>query len=184
MCQLNSAVGIKKGTVGSFSEQQLVSCSASYGNGGCGGGVVLYGLKYVKEKGVCTKAVYPYKSGSTRDAGRCDTAKESKCKYTAPSVNQLLWTPRGDCNALQNAIATVPVSVAVDASKFGTYDSGIFSSCGTQLNHAVTAVGYKSGSHWIIENSWGPDWGEDGFMRIKWGNTCGICNQVHYSTVN
>jgi C1A family cysteine protease len=45
--------------------------------------------------------------------------------------------------------------------------------CGTKLNHAVLAVGYDEDSL-IIKNSWGTDWGLDGFIRIKHGNTCGV----------
>jgi len=73
MVQYNSAVAIKTGTVGNYSEQQLVSCSASYGNGGCGGGWPLSGLKYVQDKGVCGNSAYPYTSGKSRDAGKCNT---------------------------------------------------------------------------------------------------------------
>lgn len=90
---------------------------------------------------------------------------------------------KGNCKNLATAVVAGPVIVAVDADKFGDYDGGIFSSCGTQINHAVTVVGFVKDSHWVIQNSWGPDWGEDGFMRIKFGNTCAICEYGQYATV-
>jgi C1A family cysteine protease len=144
----------------------------------------LSGLKYVKEKGVCTNALYPYKSGKSRDTGKCDTAKEAKCQSTGPKIVGLINVKQGDCNALADAVSKGPVVVAVDASKFGNYDGGIFGDCANpQINHAVTVVGYKQNSHWLVENSWGADWGEDGFMRLKWGNTCAVCNHGQYATV-
>jgi len=143
----------------------------------------LNGLKYVKDKGVCSNSVYPYKSGKTRDAGSCVTSKETSCKPNSPQIAGLVNVPKGNCNSLADAVSKGPVVVAVDASTFGTYDGGIFGNCSNQVNHAVTAVGYKQGSHWLVENSWGPDWGEDGFMRIKWGNTCAICDYGQYATV-
>ena len=72
------------------------------------------------------------------------------------------------------AIAAGPVSVAVDAgtSGFQMYQSGILNSttCGTQLNHAVTAVGYGTESgqnYFIVRNSWGSAWGENGYIRMS-----------------
>jgi cathepsin L len=68
-----------------------------------------------------------------------------------------------------------PVSVCVDASNWAPYRSGVFSNCGkTNLNHAVTAVGYQADGVWIVRNSWGASWGDSGHIRLATGNTCGI----------
>jgi C1A family cysteine protease len=74
--------------------------------------------------------------------------------------------------------------VAVDASKWSSYKSGIFNNCNTSLNHGVLLVGY-SGTFWKIKNSWGTSWGESGYMRLAApNNTCGICNGLAvYPTV-
>ncbi|OAY70134.1 Senescence-specific cysteine protease SAG39 [Ananas comosus] len=56
---------------------------------------------------------------------------------------------------------------------FQHYQGGVFTGpCGTDLDHAVTAIGYgtdeSSGiKYWLIKNSWGTTWGEAGFMRIQ-----------------
>ncbi|NDW60117.1 hypothetical protein G0P98_26995 [Yangia sp. PrR004] len=67
-----------------------------------------------------------------------------------------------------------PVSVAVDATNWSAYSSGIFSNCKKSLNHAVLAVGYYADGTWVIKNSWGTSWGEKGFIRLKAGDTCGV----------
>jgi C1A family cysteine protease len=85
-----------------------------------------------------------------------------------------------DGNALKESISkTGPVSVCVDASNWSAYKSGVFKNCGTtNLNHAVTAVGYEADGTWIIRNSWGASWGDQGHIRLSTGNTCGILNHA------
>ena len=52
-----------------------------------------------------------------------------------------------------------PVSVAVDATNWSFYKKGVFSLCGDNLNHGVLAIGYDEMGNWIIQNSWGSNWG-------------------------
>lgn len=83
------------------------------------------------------------------------------------------------CDDLASAIMKQPVSVAVDASRWSTYSSGILSNCGTAINHMVLLVGMAD-EYWKCKNSWGTIWGEQGYIRVARGNTCGICSSAAY----
>ncbi|CAI6004744.1 unnamed protein product [Closterium sp. NIES-65] len=92
---------------------------------------------------------------------------------------------------LKKALAAQPVSVAIEADRreFQFYSSGIFDGeCGTDLDHGVLAVGYgtENGTdYWIVKNSWGPRWGDHGFIRLVRNveaeeGQCGIAMQASY----
>jgi cathepsin L len=76
-----------------------------------------------------------------------------------------------------------PTCVSVEAdTDFQFYSTGILNSskCGTNLDHAVTAVGYGSENgvdYFIVRNHWGPNWGENGYIRIaaSGDGTAGVC---------
>ncbi|RZC88708.1 hypothetical protein C5167_031081 [Papaver somniferum] len=79
-----------------------------------------------------------------------------------------------DEKALQKAVSNQVVSVAIEAGgrAFQLHDSGVFTGrCGTELDHGVNAVGYGTTEdgvdYWIVRNSWGPEWGEDGYIRME-----------------
>lgn len=169
---LESNIAIAKGTLYNFAEQQLVDCCGDKGYEclGCNGAWPEWALNYVNAEGIVSQSEYAY------------TAKKAACKAT-PTAKKFLnsakpWVmlQREDQGALKNAIsATGPVSICIDASNWSLYRSGVFSNCGTKtLNHAVLAVGYQADGVWIVRNSWGASWGEQGYIRLSAGNTCGI----------
>eukprot|EP00919_Chromeraceae_sp_WS-2016_P010831 GHVR01025318.1.p1 GENE.GHVR01025318.1~~GHVR01025318.1.p1 ORF type:complete len:161 (+),score=9.52 GHVR01025318.1:709-1191(+) len=152
-----------KGQTVSLSEQQLVDCSGSYGNQGCNGGWPVAALKYIRDKGIASESEYPYKARTNACVKQGGSFKISGISST-----------RG-CTGLQNALMSRPISVTVDANNWSRYRSGVFSSCGSSIDHAVLLVG-MTGSYWKIKNSWGPSWGESGYIRLAMGNTCAVCN--------
>jgi C1A family cysteine protease len=155
----------------SFSEQQLVDCSGSYGNQGCNGGLMDYGFQYVHDHGITLESSYSY------------TAQDGSCQKDggAFKIGGYNDVAAGDVSQLKAAVAQRPVSVAVDAENWQFYSGGVFSDCSANLDHGVLAVGYTS-DYWIVKNSWNTNWGEDGYIRVAIGNTCGIANSASYPT--
>ena len=104
-------------------------------------------------------------------------------------------TPQNEVD-LEKAVAIGPVSVAIEADTrtFQMYESGVItgSACGTNLDHGVLVVGYGTESnqpYWLVKNSWGSSWGEDGYVKIEKSSstkdkgTCGIAMQPSYPVV-
>lgn len=129
---------------------------------------------YAKTASIESEADYPY-SGSSRATCAYD---ESKGVVTVSSFTDVAPS---DASALKAAVAQQPVSVAIQANQlaFQLYHSGIISSnCGTNLDHGVLTVGYgeEDGTeYWIVKNSWGDSWGEDGYLRIAIQDGDGVC---------
>jgi C1A family cysteine protease len=155
------------GELKSFSEQQLVDCSGSYGNQACNGGLMDNAFKFVKDHGIVLEAEYPYK------------AVKGGCTKTGGDFKISGFTDIKNCNDLASGLTGRPIAVAVDATNWSPYKSGVFNNCKTSLNHGVLLVGVTDAS-WKVKNSWGAAWGESGFIRLARGNTCGICNVASY----
>lgn len=179
---VEGSVFINTGKLMSLSEQQLVDCSASEGNNGCNGGLMDYGFKYIEDnKGIDTEVDYPY----TAKTGRCDRTKANDEEAQITGFSDV---PQQNEEQLAAAVAKGPVSVAIEAdqSAFQHYRTGVFDgTCGTKLDHGVLVVGYTS-DYWIVKNSWGATWGDEGFIYMKRGvsraGICGIASQPSYPT--
>jgi len=182
---LEGAYQIKTGKLVSFSEEDLVQCDR-VNDQGCQGGLMDNAFKWIKSNGICTEADYPYTSGN---------GKTGSCKKTCSPVATLTGhtdVPVKDEVALKSAVANQPVSVAIEADKsaFQLYNGGVIDSakCGHNLDHGVLIVGYGTDSdsgkdYWKVKNSWGPTWGEEGYVRMVRGkNMCGIAQQASYPT--
>ena len=106
--------------------------------------------------------------------------RKKKEKYFVDSYNTV---EEKSATQLKAAIAQQPVSVTVDASDlyiWALYEGGIIDNekCFKELDHAVTAVGYgvrEGKEYYIVRNSWGEKWGEDGYVRIAIVDGVGIC---------
>ena len=173
---LESTYKIRKGSMVLLSEQQLVDCCGSKGYQcqGCNGAWPEWALNYVRDVGIVTQASYPY----TGRVGNCNVNSGNKIL----SSNAYRIINAGDTNSVKSAVGSAPVSICVDASNWSPYKSGVFSNCGKNLNHAVLLIGYEDSGTWIVKNSWGTGWGENGYIRLAAGNTCGIAD--HAITVN
>jgi len=126
-------------------------------------------FKFVRDHGIVTESEYPYKA-----------VKQACSKNSGDfKISGFTDVSAGNCNNLANALNGRPVAVAVDATNWSPYKSGVFNNCKTSLNHGVLLVGTIGGA-WRIKNSWGTGWGEQGFIRLQTGNTCGVCNVASY----
>ena len=74
------------------------------------------------------------------------------------------------------------------------FPQGVFTGeCGRALDHGVVVIGYGTDNgvdHWIVRNSWGTSWGENGYIRMErnvvdnFGGKCGIAMQASYPIKN
>merc|ERR1711862_151099 len=165
------------------SEQQLVDCDKS--DSGCGGGLMEQGFTYAQGAAMCTESSYSY----TGSDGSCHA---SSCTTGVPRGGVTGYTKvSGGESGLMSALQRNPVSVAIEAdqSAFSQYRGGVLTSgCGQQLDHGVTVVGYGTdggNAYWLIKNSWGTSFGENGYIRVgRSGNQCGVTNDASYPTVS
>ncbi|XP_031131291.1 ervatamin-B-like [Ipomoea triloba] len=184
---------IKTGQLISLSEQQLLDCDYNDDGDGCGGGIMTEAFKFIKENGgLVTESDYPYegaqKSCNTQNLG---TPAATISGYEVVEASE---------SALLAAVANQPVSVGItlDGQLFQSYSSntGIFAGyndsgdCGSGQSHAVTIIGYGTSDdgrdYWLVKNSWGTDWGENGYMKMARGisadGVCGINLAASYPT--
>ncbi|CAK4822573.1 unnamed protein product [Aphanomyces euteiches] len=159
-----------------LSEQQVTSCDKS--SGGCDGGYPSAAIDYQHNGGICLESAYPYKSGSSGQTGSC----QSSCAKKTLSIGATVQTQSEA--SLVTAINSQPASVVVEAGNevWRNYKSGVVTQCpGKQSDHAVIAVGYGTSTHdyFKIKNSWGAQWGDNGYIYLQRGvGGKGMCNVV------
>merc|ERR1712002_487890 len=175
---IESYVQIKTGTLPVLSRQQVTSCTPNPlqcgGSGGCSGSIPQLGFNYVQLFGILSEEDYPYMSGITKETGECQY--NLTVMTPVASITGYNTLPANDQDAVLTHLANEgPLSIAVDASAWGRYSHGVFDNCSYDQNititHAVQLVGYDTdeaeGDYWLARNSWGSDWGEDGYIRLK-----------------
>jgi cathepsin F len=167
---IESQYAIKTGRLLDLSEQQIVNCNP-YAVG-CHGGNVGLAIKYVTTAGLGLETSDRY------------VARKEMCSRVAPvvRVQSVKYAGTKDENYIAAMLVKYgPLATAINARMFKYYSRGIMKYSTYQcspyaLNHAVNIVGYGvSGGvkYWIIRNTWGPRWGENGYLRVAWG-TCGV----------
>jgi len=141
---------------------------------------------HLRNRNICSSSEYPYTATDT-------PCTENKCGAKTWEISGHVDLAEGDCDGLANADDSGPVSIALDATAMQFYSSGIIKPgflCSDKpdgLNHGVAVFGEayngQATPYWIVKNSWGNRWGEQGFCRMKIGNTCGICLASSYPDI-
>ncbi|XP_067169254.1 cathepsin S-like [Apteryx mantelli] len=199
---LEAQVKLKTGKLVSLSAQNLVDCSRSYGNEGCGGGWRTKAFQYIIDnQGIDSDDSYPYTAQVTRSRSRrvfpLPLCQDGTCHYNpaarAANCSSYVELLYGDESALKDAVANAgPVSVGIDSSQptFFLYKAGIYDEprCSQIGNHAVLIVGYGTSDrkdYWLVKNSWGVHFGEQGYIRMSRnrGNQCGIASYASYPQI-
>jgi len=178
-------------TLQNFAEQQIVDCDVNGNDQGCSGGLPEGAFAYVQQQGgLMLTADYPYTATDSSDGDTCNF-DQTKVHVQLNGYN---FAPSTDEGVIATFLfQTGPLAIGINATPFQTYTSGIIdedaNDCDpTELDHGVTIVGYGTNSsqipYWIIKNSWGADWGEQGYVRVRRGTgCCGVNTHVLSSTV-
>ncbi|XP_051837100.1 pro-cathepsin H isoform X1 [Antechinus flavipes] len=181
---LESAVAIATGKLLSLAEQQLVDCAQDFNNHGCNGGLPSQAFEYIMyNKGIMGEDTYPYEGKD----GTCKFQPNKAIAFVKDVANITAY----DEEAMTEAVANHnPVSFAFEVTDdFLSYHKGIYSNpkCAKspdKVNHAVLAVGYGKENgipYWIVKNSWGTSWGNNGYFLIERGkNMCGLADCASY----
>ncbi|KAG2565560.1 cysteine proteinase 1-like [Panicum virgatum] len=191
---LEGAHYLATGKLEVLSEQQMVDCDHECDasdprscDAGCNGGLMTTAFSYLeKVGGLESEKDYPY-------TGSDGTCKFDKSKIVAQVKNFSVVSVDEDQIAA-NLVKHGPLAIGINAVFMQTYIGGVSCPyiCGRHLDHGVLLVGYGSAGYapirfkekpyWIIKNSWGENWGENGYYKICRGphvkNTCGVDSMV------
>jgi C1A family cysteine protease len=173
-------------TLTSLSEQMFVSCDTI--DQGCEGGLMdnAFTWAVTENKGhLVTEASYPYVSGGG-DVPAC--ALSNGTAVVGATITGHHDLPKNEAQMAAWGATGGPISIAIDATSWQTYTGGILTDCtANAIDHGVLIVGFNldySTPYWIIKNSWGADWGEDGYIRLAFGtNQCLITSYPTSSLV-
>jgi len=199
----------------SFSTEELVHCVENPqkcgGSGGCQGATVELAMDYAINHAMKTAEELKYTGRDGKCPGNKPALAEVALKpanvdtvdvasvglHSASTGSGSMMThwerlPENKYEPLLQAVYEHgPTAISVDAGSWSSYSSGIFNSCSKDavINHAVVLIGFgKSDKHkyWLVENSWGPDWGENGRIRLlrqdEEESHCGIDHQPQDGT--
>ncbi len=182
-----------------LSEQYLVS-DCCLNCGACQGGSTRGGLLFFRDQGVPDEGCMPYTDGYS-----CNPYTECDCTYSNPELGICSDATCSDrCVGWQNRVVKISKTeylyksgdrvikqllqygpVGASISVMGYYDGDIVR-CDDWMeqytNHAVVIIGYDDfGGYWIMKNSWGSDFGEDGYFKVGYGE-CLVGDWIYYAS--
>jgi len=182
---IEAAVFIDTGYSDDLSWQQLISCDTS--NGGCNGGSVTGALQYTEGEGnslggVTTYLQYPFTDVGGTSTDTCEVSSKELAVTVSSLGLAVSSSSPADANErvelIKKVLSRSPFAVVMNANcrLFQIYSSGIITddedcACNSVgcIDHAVLMVGYDdttSPPSFKFKNSWGSDWGEEGYFRV------------------
>jgi len=176
---------LSTGQLAVLSEQQILDCTPNpqhcCGTGGCAGGTTEIAFEQIIQMGgLSSEWTYPYLSYQGSNFN-CSFNVNTTAPFATVSSYTLL--PPNQYTPIMDAVQNGPLAISVDASAWGDYELGVFNGCNNtypDIDHAVQLVGYGTddtyGDYWLVRNSWSPNWGENGYIRIGRSSniTCGV----------
>jgi cathepsin L len=165
---VESAYAIASGKLLQLAPQTYVNCvknpNKCGGTGGCEGATMELAFNLTRDTGIALESDLPYRGTDHQ----CSSYK------AAVKVSGYVKNPVNDAAALETAVATKgPQAITVAAGAWMIYAGGVFDGCssrgsgaGSELDHGVQLVGYTQ-EYWIVRNSWGAGWGENGYIRLS-----------------
>ena len=175
-----------------LSEQQLIACAGNFDNHGCSGGLPSHAFEYIHHAGgLAREFSYPYEALDTN----CKIQPGQNSSIVGATTIKSFNITEGDEESLMHHLVRKgPISIAFEVvDDFRLYKSGVYTSktCKNgpkDVNHAVLVVGYgiEHGiPHWLIKNSWGTNWGEEGYFKMERGkNMCGIATCASFPIID
>lgn len=191
------------------SAQQMVDCGSKtsrrsdvtltpYDNFACNGGFQNNALRYLtlNNNMINSWDDYSYFSGDTRRMGDCEYNQNTAIdNVQGDDCGTIKVGDEGQLAQVVNEIGALTIGIDSSGKGFDLYKEGIYSkaTCGSrnnQLDHAVGLTGYgvypfgsnNPTAYWEVKNSWGPDWGMDGYILFQKDdkNACGVATDAAY----
>lgn len=164
-----------------LSEQYMVSCDSN--NYGCRGGYMIPAYNFLIEPGVPEESCFPYIAKDAETGAPCDNACANPQLVKISTWNRVTtgWSKRDSINNIKRAVYENPLTVTMYVYRdFFYYTGGVYKYVSGPLagGHAVTIVGWNDRDKaFIVKNSWGSGWGENGYFRIEYSQ---VLNEVHF----
>eukprot|EP00931_Biecheleriopsis_adriatica_P011483 TRINITY_DN112573_c0_g1_i1.p1 TRINITY_DN112573_c0_g1~~TRINITY_DN112573_c0_g1_i1.p1 ORF type:complete len:349 (-),score=51.51 TRINITY_DN112573_c0_g1_i1:121-1104(-) len=150
-----------------LSVQEMIDCSGGDG----------YGMRWSIANGIASEARWPMANHTDPSITGCRGITNCTDAIGNPTMKPdgVSCLNNHDETQILSYLQHGPVSVSINAGFFGGYHGGIINCSGAGIDHAVLLVGYgieNGTAYWKLKNSWGPGFGEGGYFRFAYGNTC------------